>query len=357
MNNILKQRKRHFSIVLMHVLVWLVLFIIPYLLSYENPDVLTKMMQHSGLTLFLYGILFYSNYFFLIEKYYFNKKNGVFIIVNVLLVVVFSYLLYELKGTFHEAKPPMNLDEFGRKIRFSRPPKGIFVYLDSLAFFVPIVFSMVLKISSQWRKNEEKSKEIERMKFESELKYLKHQLQPHFFFNTINNIYALIDVSSADAKKSLHKLGKLMRYLLYHTSEKYASLKDELQFLENFIELMKLRVSDNVVILVDFPEVKDLVKIPPLLFLSLVENSFKHGIDAIAESTIKISLKLEGEKIRFQSINLFIENTSEDKSEKGIGVSNLKRRLELLYGNNYTLVNERRGDEYYTELEIPVHYE
>lgn len=357
MNEFLKQKNKNASTLLLHLLVWIVLFSIPYLFSYDNPDVISKMMQRTWFTLFLIGVVFYINYFFLIEKFFFQKKNFLYVGINIIIALLFSFLLFEMRGLFHMPKPPMEMYDFGRKGNLIPPPNGMFIYLSSLSFTVPVIFSLILKITDKWRRNETINKEQEKNKLESELKYLKHQLQPHFFFNTINNIYSLIDVSANDAKKSLHKLGKLMRYLLYNTADKYSLLEDELKFLKNYIELMKLRVSDNVVVSVDFPLVDETMKIPPLLFISLVENSFKHGVDAIKPSSISIVLTIEDNKIHFQCINSLFENFSEDISDKGIGINNLERKLELLYGNEYALVNEIKEGKYFSELVIPVAYE
>ena len=352
MNNFKNKNKNTISI-LLHVLVWGVLFSVPYLLSIDSPNGMSRMIGSNGIRLVLFGALFYLNYFFLIDKFYFPKKNILFISINILLIILVTGLWFQFKDFFHGEKPPMDLSNNGDNKPLNRPPFGMFLYLDSLSFIVPVIFSLALKVTGKWRENEILNQEVENVKLESELKYLKHQLQPHFFFNTINNIYSLIDVSSEDAKTSLHKLGKLMRYLLYNTSEKNALLQDELNFLENYIELMKLRYSDNVVVSVDFPEVDPTIQIPPLLFISLIENSFKHGVDAIKPSSVKVVLKVDNNHLKFMCINSYYDNHSEDKTDKGIGVNNLKRRMELLFPNNYTLINEKRGGEYYSELIIP----
>ena len=352
MNNFKIQNKKTISI-LLHVLVWGVLFSVPYLLSIDSPNGMSRIIGSNGIRLALFGTLFYLNYFSLIDKYYFQKKNIIFISINILLVIVVTVVWFQFKDVLHGAKPPRDVLAHGGEKQLNRPPFGMFVYLDSLSFIVPVIFALALKVTGKWRENEILNQEVENVKLESELKYLKHQLQPHFFFNTINNIYSLIDLSAEDAKKSLHKLGKLMRYLLYNTSEKNALLQDELHFLENYMELMKLRFSDNVVVSVDFPTVEPTIQIPPLLFLSLIENSFKHGVDAIEPSSVMVAVKVESDQIKFVCVNSFFDNHSEDKTDSGIGINNLNRRLELLYPNNYSFINEIRGEKYYSELIIP----
>ena len=127
-------------------------------------------------------------------------------------------------------------------------------------------------------RDDEMLKDLERQRLESELQYLKYQLNPHFFMNTLNNIYALVDLNTEQAKKTIIELSKLMRYVLYEANKNQISLEHEIQFLENYIALMKLRYIDNLNIRTEFPVVVPCVQIPPLLFISLLENAFKHGV-------------------------------------------------------------------------------
>lgn len=133
-------------------------------------------------------------------------------------------------------------------------------------------------------------KELEHQHLESELKYLKYQLNPHFFMNTLNNIHALVDIDSEKAKKTIIELSKLMRYVLYEANKSQISLKYEIQFLENYIALMKLRYTEHLDIQTEFPLIVPHVQIPPLLFISLLENAFKHGVSYRESSYIHVLL-------------------------------------------------------------------
>jgi LytS/YehU family sensor histidine kinase len=212
-----------------------------------------------------------------------------------------------------------------------RPSRSLFIYSDFILFSVPVVFSIAVKTTERWIKTEVERKEAVTIKLESELQHLKYQLQPHFFFNSLNNIYSLVDTSPEQAKQTIHSLSKLMRYLLYQTNDEKVSLKNEIQFITNYIELMKLRFTENTKIEYDFPVLKTDLQVVPLLFISLIENAFKHGVSASQESEISFKMSIDEKRIDFSIQNHNFPKTETDKSGSGIGLQNMKKRLQLLY--------------------------
>lgn len=170
--------------------------------------------------------------------------------------------------------------------------------------------------------------------------------------NTLNNIHALVDIDAAKAKKALVELSKLMRYVLYETSNKTILLTREIQFLDNYIELMKLRYIDKVDIDVVFPAAVPEVQIPPLLFISFIENAFKHGVSYRKDSLIRISMELDGDKLIFRCSNS--NRRKEDEQHHGIGLENIRKRLRLLFGNDYTLSIDDTDDYFNVLLIIPL---
>lgn len=335
MNSLTKSKT---SILVFHLLVWLMLFTFPYLLSSGQSEVLRNVMVHSWIPLCFYIVLFYTNYFILIERFLFPKKTLYFVIINVVLVVLFLWLSSELKSLFM-VKVTENQP--------SPPPKRLFYYIDFIAFTVPIIFSVALKTTEKWIKTEALQKEAQNQQLQSELKHLKYQLQPHFFFNSLNNIYALVDVSPEKAKDAIHSLSKLMRYFLYETELPEVNLNNEISFMTNYIELMKLRFGKNVKVNYSFPQVVKEVNIAPFLFISLIENAFKHGLAASEETTIDFEMKLEDNTLVFKSKNRNFPKTQSDTSGSGIGLENLKRRLALLYSNKNEFTLENKTD-YFT---------
>ena len=184
-----------------------------------------------------------------------------------------------------------------------------------------------------------------------ELENLKSQLNPHFLFNTLNNIYALIAINQDKAQDAVHRLSKMLRYMLY-ADKKEVALEEELQFLRNFIELMKLRLNSSNRLTVHFPENgTEGLTIAPLLLITLVENAFKHGISGSKPSEIKINVTING-----NIITLYVENSlfpkPDDKTSSGIGITNMQRRLALLYPGSYNFRRDNTGNKYTAILSI-----
>ncbi len=201
-------------------------------------------------------------------------------------------------------------------------------------------------------RDDEMLKDLERQRLESELQYLKYQLNPHFFMNTLNNIYALVGLNTEQAKKTIIELSKLMRYVLYEANKNRISLEHEIQFLENYIALMKLRYIDNLNIRTEFPVVVPCVQIPPLLFISLLENAFKHGVSYQEPSFIEVRIELADEGVIFNCKNSKHTHAHKD-AYHGIGIDNIKKRLHLLYGNNYTFTTNESENCFEVLLIIP----
>ncbi len=194
--------------------------------------------------------------------------------------------------------------------------------------------------------------EAANVKLQSELQYLHYQLQPHFFFNSLNNIYALVDISPDQAKKTIHSLSKLMRYMLYETNIEFVALYKEVDFMKKYIDLMKLRISDKTEVIYTFSNVDIEIKVAPLLFISLIENAFKHGVSASKESSIDINMTTNDKKILFTIKNNNFPKRTEDKSGSGMGIHNIQKRLELLYPDKYNFKTTIKENRFVVHLEI-----
>ncbi|WP_282054199.1 sensor histidine kinase [Maribacter luteus] len=323
-------RKKYLFPVL-HVLAWLILFSMPYLLSQgqnQISQVVTRTLIHTWVPLFFYAFIFYVNYLLLINKFLFEKKTIIFFLINLILIGTFVWANHELKGYLTQSFVITDNPE-------NKPPRKIFWYLDFFASLVPLAFSIALKTTERWLKTEAEQKEAKNVKLQSEIQHLKYQLQPHFFFNALNNIYSLVDYQPETAKKTIHSLGKLMRYLLYDTETEKVPLRKEIDFMTQYIELMKLRYSDKIKISHDFPNDLPNIEVVPLLFITLVENAFKHGVSASKSSDLSFGLKVDGTKLTFSASNPNTPKSTSDKSGSGIGLENLEKRLQLLYPNKH----------------------
>lgn len=224
-------------------------------------------------------------------------------------------------------------------------------------FIAFLLLSMNLGIKEYFRsvKNQHDTDELRRQHLEQELEYLRYQINPHFFMNTLNNIHALVDIDPEQAKNTIVELSKLMRYVLYDGSRPTIPLSKETEFLKHYIGLMRLRYSDSVRIKVDIPDETPDVQVPPLLFVSFVENAFKHGISYQSESFIMVSLNVREGYISFSCINSKHETNQDPHS--GIGLENTRKRLRLLYQDNYTFNINENAKTYEVLLKIPVNYD
>lgn len=248
--------------------------------------------------------------------------------------------------------------ETGREIeRYTRSgvrkaPVNMFVV--SNVIFALFVVSLNIATRLYFR-NLTTRRRIERLEAENtatRLQFLKYQINPHFFMNTLNNIHALIDIDARRARDVVMELSKLMRYVLYDIDRDEVTLRQEVDFINNYIELMRIRLTDNVGIDVVMPPMTDNIKLPPLLFIPMVENIFKHGVSNRRPSQISISLAVEGDRIIFRSVNTRHAATGGD-SHHGIGLENLRRRLDLLYPGNYSLEINSGNDLFGVTLSIP----
>jgi len=285
-------------------------------------------------------LLFYLCYFWLIDRLWFKKRYLFFVLVAVGLIFCVSYSKYELFSYFalHKSKHKM-------------PPFHAFVYFDFLSNLLPVVFAMAIRYAQRNFSLEIAQKEAQAHKLQADLTQLRYQLQPHFFFNALNNIYSLIAFDPQKAQQSVHSLSKLMRHFMQNSDQKQISLAEEVDFLQQYISLMQLRLTDKTTVQVDFPKQVPQLTIAPLLFISLVENAFKHGVSATAATTLSFSLRVEGNTIIFKSENTKIP-TQESLYSSGIGIDNLKKRLTLLYPERHQYTIEEKEGKYIAQLTI-----
>lgn len=334
--------------ILSHVLVWLVLFSMPYLLSYGQEQEMHRVIAHFWIPLFFSAIIFYLNYFELIDRYLFPKKTLQFILLNTVLIALFLFLKETIEDNFFQDFTKKRLENTER----SGPPFKIAIYIQLLTYLAPLFFSVALKSTKRWAKTEAERKEAANFKLKSELQHLHYQLQPHFFFNSLNNIYSLVDISPDQAKSSIHSLSKLMRYMLYETNLEVVPLTKEIDFLKKYIDLMKLRVSDKTRVTYHFPSEETGIQVAPLLFISLIENAFKHGVSATQPSTIDIDMTCNDNTVRFVIENDNLPKKTDDKSGSGIGLVNIEKRLELLYPEKNSFKTFVKDNSFVGQLEI-----
>lgn len=294
-------------------------------------------------------VLFYINYLFLIDKLLFKKQFVPYIIINVVIIggiILLQNFIFELLI----GPPPTS--EIRKQEGTPRPPYELRILGDYILIIFVIGMSVALKATKRWYKDSINLEAVKAAQLEADLKNLRSQLNPHFLFNTLNNIYSLIAIDSEKAQESVHRLSKLLRYILYENETKFVPVDKEIEFTQNYIDLMRLRISPNVKLNVLIKNENCDKQIASLLFITLIENAFKHGINNGSDSFIDIKIYVDNEK----GILCTVENSlaeTEDNIEpgnSGIGLTNLRKRLDLIYPDNHELRIEKRGKSFFVLL-------
>lgn len=329
----------------LHIGLWGLIFLVPFFIF---PNAIDKVNMSYVIWISNLSILiaFYLNYLFLVDSFFLNNKKILFFVINIILILLLTSIIEYFKPLPPEIihfknfpKPPSN--------RFIKPP--IFNFRMTLPLILAVVVSIGVKINNQLRKKEVLLEKVKHSQLTSEINYLKNQVKPHFLFNTLNNIYALVNKDPETAKVSIHSLSKMMRYFLHEATQNEILLEKEITFLERYIDLMLLRVNKNFTLEKNFSEIKEPIKIPPLLLLSFIENAFKHGIDAIKPSFIHIDLSIKDNTIYYVVENSLFKNNNKS-SDSGIGLENLKKRLHLIYKDDFELTEKETDNTYTAKL-------
>ena len=345
---------RRYVPVLIHLLAWgligpLLLFP-PRNWRVTVPD---EWWIKQGLLFALLIAVFYLNQRVFVPRLLFKNRTILFTIA--LLGVVFGiYWLIQgiewslnLPELWHRAFRPNEPFDPRRERRFDS-----FTLLYTL---LVLGISTSVAAVQKWQKDAQIRENLEREKVVSELSFLKAQINPHFFFNTLNNIYALTMIDVEMAREALHKLSQMMRYVLYETQEGTVLLSQEIAFIQNYIQLMQLRLTDKVKVVFEPPTPLHEQQIAPMLLLPFVENAFKHGVSALQPSEIRIGLQQNGANLQMQVNNTIFPKTGAPLDESnGIGLTNTRRRLDLLYANRHELLITEKTpqNEYEVTLKI-----
>lgn len=331
--------------VAIHTFVWTCFLSMPYILAFfigsHQPP-----FDSGALAMPLQVIfIFYMNYFLLINKFLFRKQVWLFMGMNLLMItgITLSVGYFRGIGAPPPMHHPMDNEPAGHII------KEIFFILLQ-CFFVGL--SVAVKVTGKWYEEQQRVQELEKARTEAELQELKSQLNPHFLFNSLNNIYALIDLDAEKAQLSIISLCEMLRYQLYEANRESIQLEKEIEFVRNYCDLMRLRVPKHLTLDLDLESNCSGRFIAPLLFVTLVENAFKHGVSQSKRSHISIRITCDEDNIICMVRNTNFPKTDKDRSGSGIGLENLKRRLELLYPEKYSFDTRIIGDEYVSFLTI-----
>lgn len=334
---------------LLYLMVWMVIILVPVLNSkmLEEVHVSLENILIAWLKIAPYLLIFIIHNSLIAPRLLLRKHRLWYLVVNLLTITaVFSLVAIYEKYAPYDTEPYI----LNGKASFT----DLAIYWNILLGFFMTGLNMGIKLLYRSLRDEQQMEELRRQNLQAEMDYLRYQINPHFFMNTLNNIHALIDIDTEYAKSAVIELSKMMRYVLYESGSETISLKKDIQFIENYIELMRIRYDSSIDICLDYPAtIPNKVAIPPLLLIVFVENAFKHGVSYNHASFIHIRIGY-----RDDAVTAVISNSRHEKSRPGttgIGLENVKKRLALIYQDNYTLSIDDSDPAVYTvKLIIPI---
>ena len=335
---------------LVYLILWIIVFSMPVFLSIGGNQIDWIRVQHEIIRMFPFFLIFLIHNF-LLFRFFRGKKYVNYVVLTLILISTMSYVASFNAEIFRIIDIPVPQ---GPRPRPSNRQIDFFnKFFYNLIFSILIVgFNNAFKIMTYWFDEKRNSEKLAKQKVQAELEMLRNQISPHFLMNTLNNIHALIDYDTKIAKDSVIRLSKMMRVLLYETENSNYSFSKEISFLNDYIALMKIRLSENAKVEFEFSDKNTDFPIPPLLFVSFVENSFKHGILASGDSFIDIKFNFVDDNLYFEISNSVSQTTKLIESSK-IGLENSRRRLDAVYGSNYNLEILEKQDSFTVKLKIP----
>jgi hypothetical protein len=379
-------------IIITHIAIWVCFFLLPYIFSPQSKDlpfIINKYMLVVFIVINAFLMCFYYfNTQILIPQFLFKRKWLLYVISIIVCFVSFFYVPREIthlilgneEETFRmemkqrrnelakipSKSPASQQDSATQQDSAPHPPKherntfrrgnqggGIHYFPGSYAVFI-LVFTVgtCISVMQQWLKAERTKKDIETEKLNTELSFLKSQVNPHFFFNTLNNIYSLAVVQSDQTAPAVMKLSSIMRYILTETQTNLVPLQNEVDFITNFIDLQLVRLTDKVQVIFNADGDIDNKQIAPLLFIPFVENAFKYGVSTKEKTAINITLVTKENNVAFTVTNTIVKADKGIIETTGIGINNVKRRLELLYPGKHTLQVSEENNQFIVHLDI-----
>lgn len=332
-----KKLQRVFRII--HILGWVTIALLPYLLNIPDRFGWRNILLNTKGLVFSIG-LFYLFYGYVIRRYL--KSNALLKFFVICFLFFCAYSAVELTVDYlvwPVIKPGIKYIVQAKLIG------NIFIngFIVALALLVLLI--------ENWFVTQKKQQELERERLESELRMLRFQVNPHFLFNTLNNIYTLVYKKSDKAPEAILKLSSLMRYMLYETEGSRVPLAKELEYLDNFVELQRLRLVDNQQVNMKVEGDAGGYQVAPLLLVPFIENAFKHGIRASKDTIIDIAVSVDNGILNFCCTNDYNPGIS-SQINSGIGMTNVKKRLELIYGGGYSLDIDNSNGKYKVTLRL-----
>ena len=336
------KNRRNLIINTTQIVVWAGVFLVPSIVTGTMTGSMEQAIKvfTAGAMLLLPAFVLYSlNYYLLVPKLLHGGRAPWFYVINGAIIV--GWLLWDYLDKRPIEFPQEVVEQFGQRNMWA-------MYVGSILIRVFVQLLMIV-IAVGLRRIMRANETVV-----AELTWLKHQLNPHFLFNTLNNISSLTQIDPDKAQESIGQLSDLLRYALYDSEADQVPLTAEMEFMDNYIDLMALRCNELTKVEKELERPQQSVEVAPLLFISLVENAFKHGVNARYPSFVRIGMRYADGKLLFQCQNSLFEKQGSDHIGSGIGLENMKRRLELLYPGKYSYKQQADGDTYTVEVILSI---
>ena len=326
---------------IIHVFIWGIILMLPFIFTSENDKLKDRdFLQFRYLdntTNFLWVGVFYLNALFLLPRFFYNGKYVLYVAFQVL-TFLFVMLLH-------------------RALFLYFVPQHHFIFVRSsqhnlIPFLFTVMVSTTYKVTYDRFKTDAEAAALQRERLKTELSFLRSQVSPHFLFNVLNNIVALVRLKSAELEPTVIRLSSLLQYMLYESDDEKVLLKNEVESLQDYIDLQKLRFSPNMNLQTFFDVKEEWHSIEPMLLIPFVENAFKHGNGLSLNPEIRIELKESNGKLNFSVRNRYVANDNAKDKTSGIGLPNVKRRLSLLYPNRHILEIDDSAGWYHVDLKL-----
>jgi hypothetical protein len=391
----MKSATRKIPEYLIYILLWLIFLVIPFITNDYNREGGFIRIFFDWLRVLPFFIVFIVNNFWLMRRFLFSGRTISYVLGLVMVITFVSVSFQYLNPVLHKNDPKvleqriLKDPQFGREeMRLGAPSRSgenapvspelfnpgpgqisqgnqrvpvkdssVFILINTfLISFLIAGFNTAIAVTNRWFTEEQTRKEIEKEHVESKLEFLQNQVNPHFLMNTLNNIHSLIEVDQPLAQNAVLKLSGMMRYLLYESGRGTTTLQREIDFLKSYLELMLLRVDKSINVSLEIPDKIDNVSLPPLLFITFIENAFKHGVSYREPCSISFRLVQKSGSLEFTSENTIPRYGNFDSISKhgGFGLVNIRKRLEMIYGESYKLDIDRSETRFRARMVIPV---
>lgn len=313
--------------IVLHIAAWLVLFLSPMIFMNQGHGVTTLQFLMMCSVPISFIVVFYMNYLWLTPTYFVPGRHRYYFIINFMVIIPLGIGLHYWMEYSHDLFQP---EQYTTSINTLG-----FILRDIFNLVISATIATLVRLSFKWYRADRIRRDSEAAQVEAELKTLRWQINPHFLLNTLNNIYALTAFDTQKAQTSIQELSKMLRHILYDNQQPTVAIADEVEFMKNYIQLMRIRLPESVEIKSEFSIANPQIEVAPMLFISLIENAFKHGVSPTLPSFIHLQMTADEEEITFNITNSNHPKNELDNSGHGVGLPQVQRRLDLSYPDKY----------------------